>query len=813
MEMSKLINTKQLYVMIRVLGIVVLWLYFISAFGQTDLPGSCSVALPKLLEPDLLKDNDIQNFLNSPNWGQDNKTTSYWKVYSDRANNVTYKSPSNKSERFAVLGLNEELRIAQIKDGYALVYVEQYAAAIFPKINKPISKGWVPMTHLLLWSSCPADEKGIYHKALPLVNVDEWVKAKTNGTEKEMGKVFDNPMAKSNPKKIRASMEFYFVMKEDKQSGMVLLSKRNILTGKTSQVLYGWVNKASYVSWNQRSCLEPNWTDEVAEKYTGKTVPVFFDDKLSEQCASMPLGRVNNLGQEVTKYRMYPDEMRYPILDNDSGNDDIYKVTAFVAPGSKDGHVQRIRTENDSSEIQRKEEAASLIRNINIIMVIDATSSMKEFYPTVQKIVQEANSYFSKETGNVVKVGAVLYRDYPDGGLCTEYIPMKSPNSPELASFLMTAGKGGTRSVAVSATEALYKGVELALDYQKMGYEPKNSNMMFIIGDCGNDPEDTKCLSVDQLVQKAIDVNMQISAFQVYNPNETPYKLFRENTNGLVKKIVEAQYKLQESKNIKIFWEPKSDGFEFRTNLPDEQQFFIGNTRRPKSGEKMDLVKLYDIIRANYIQYNTCIEARVAAIYRDDVDVFLDDDRSASAEANLILWNKYFGEDVIKKWAQDGLITAKEGYTLKKDKESGYDYWQPVIYISNAEYNDLMTKLQPVMAAAEEGSEDRRPFIDAMKELIRTLYGNIDEKEMMGKNTKEVMALVAGLNVKSDALSSGRTLMDIQDNKVVGQDEFATMISDFQNKYRKLDRIKNGYKYSIKIVGDTWYWIPVQDLP
>ena len=797
----------------RILIVAGLALYIIGAYAQTDLPGACEVALPKLLEPDLLRDNDIQNFLKSPNWGQDNKTTSYWKVYSDRANNVTYKSASDKSERFAILGLNDELRIAKIKNGYALVYVEQYTAAIYPKINKPVVKGWVPMDHLLLWSSCPADEKGIYHKALPLVNVDEWVKAKNNGTEKEMGKVFDNPMAKSNPTKLKASMEFYFVMKEDKQSGMVLLSRRNILTGKTSQVLYGWVNKASYVSWDQRSCLEPNWTNEVAEKFSGKRVPVYFKSDLSEQCASMPLGRANNLGQEVTKYRMYPDEMRYPILNNDSKNEDIYKVTAFVAPGSKDGHIQRIRTEEDKSEIERKEKAANLIRNINIIMVIDATSSMKEFYPTVQTIVQEANSYFSKETGNVVKVGVVLYRDYPDGALCTEYLPMKSPNSPELASFLKTAGKGGTKSVATSATEALYKGVEVALDAQKMGYEAKNSNMMFIIGDCGNDPDDSKCLSVDELVQKAMDVNMQISAFQVYNPNDTPYKLFRENTNGLVKKIVEAQYQLQKSKNIKIFWEPKADGFEFKTNLPDEQQFFIGNTRRPKSGEKMELTKLYDIIRANYIQFNTCIEARVAAIYRDDVDVFLDDDRSASAEANLILWNKYFGEDVIKKWAQDGLITAKEGYTLKKDKESGYDYWQPVIYISNAEYNDLMSKLQPVMAAAEEGSEDRRPFVDAMKELIRTLYGNIDEKEMMGKNTKEVMALVAGLNVKSEALSSGRTLMDIQDNKVVGQDEFATMISDFQNKYRKLDRIKNGYKYSIKIVGDTWYWIPVQDLP
>lgn len=800
----------------KFLIIALMALPFMSANAQTELPGTCTAALPKLLEPDLLKDQDIQNFLKSPNWGQNNKTSSYWKVYSDRANNVTYKSPSNKSERFETLKLNEELRIAKIENGYALVYVEQFTAAIYPKINKPVNKGWVPMSHLLLWSSCPADEKGIYHKALPLVNVDEYMKAKNKRTENEMGKVYDDPMAKSNPRKLKASMEFYFVMKEDPESGMVLLSKRNKLTGTTSQVLYGWVNKASYVSWNQRSCLEPNWTPEVAEKFSGKKVPVYFDSKLSEQCASMPMGRANNLGQEVTKYRMYPDEMRYPILDNDSNNDDIYKVTAFVAPGSKDGHIQRIRTGEDESKIKMQEEAANLIRTINVIMVIDATSSMKEFYPTVQKIVQEANSYFGKETGNVVKVGVVLYRDYPDGALVTEHLPMKSPSSPELASFLKTAGKGGTKSVATSATEALYKGVELALDAQKMGYNPSNSNMMFIIGDCGNDPNDTKCLSIEQLVKKAVDVNMQVSAFQVYNPNDTPYKLFRENTNELVKNIVEAQYELEKQKKkqngIKIFWEPRTNGFEFKTNLPDEQQFFIGNTRRPKSGEKMELATLYDVLRNSFIQFNKCVDYRVARIYIDDIDVFLDDDRSASAEANLILWNKYYGEDVIKKWAQDGLITAKEGYTLKKDKESGYDYWQPVIYISKDEFDDMMLKLQPVKAASEEGSEDRRPYVEAMKELIRTLYGNIEEKEMMTMDTKKVMALVAGLNVKSEALN-GKSLEQIQDNQVVKQDEFATMISDFKAKYEKLDRIKNSYKYSIKIVGDTWYWIPVQDLP
>ena len=98
----------------RFLIITGLALYFIGANAQTDLPGSCTVALPKALEPDLLRDKDIQDFLNSPNWGQDNKTNSYWKVYSDRANNVTYKSPNDRSDRFATLNMNEELRIAKM---------------------------------------------------------------------------------------------------------------------------------------------------------------------------------------------------------------------------------------------------------------------------------------------------------------------------------------------------------------------------------------------------------------------------------------------------------------------------------------------------------------------------------------------------------------------------------------------------------------------------------------------------------------------------------------------------------------------------
>jgi hypothetical protein len=100
-----------------------------------------------------------------------------------------------------------------------------------------------------------------------------------------------------------------------------------------------------------------------------------------------------------------------------------------------------------------------------------------------------------------------------------------------------------------------------------------------------------------------------------------------------------------------------------------------------------------------------------------------------------------------------------------------------------------------------------------MKELTRSMIPDIAPKEMDEKDVKEIMALVSGLNVKTGSLG-GRTLIQIQDENVVKQDEFDGMIADFQNKFRKLKKIReNKYDFSIERNKTTWYWIPVEDLP
>ena len=153
---------------------------------------------------------------------------------------------------------------------------------------------------------------------------------------------------------------------------------------------------------------------------------------------------------------------------------------------------------------------------------------------------------------------------------------------------------------------------------------------------------------------------------------------------------------------------------------------------------------------------------------------------------------------------------AFQGDTKKKS-DSDLDYWQPVIYISSDEFAQLMEKLRPVMDAANIG--DRKPYVEAIKALVRSVLPGITPKEMDEMGVSEAMALVSGVTIKTQSMSN-RTLAQIKDEKVVKRDEFDGLIADFKNKYNKLKKIReNKYDFSVERNKNTWYWLPVEDLP
>lgn len=788
------------------------FLFYLFAFMGTlivqaapQLPSKVEAFQPSVLNKNIIyEEKDLKPFLRSGNWGQDKPTTKYWTVYSDRSSNTTYNGPSTSSGKCDELEFNERVRIAKIEKDFALVYTEKLEGTLSPAISsKATSRGWVPMKNLLLWESCPVDNYGVYNKALIVINIEHM-----KGNASDLGRRYDNPDIKTKYRPLQADANFYFVMKSD-DNGMVLLARECKMQGYSYQVLFGWVNKYSFAPWSQRTCLEPNWAPDVVKDLGGQKIDVRREGK---KVTDILIGRENKITQnEATKHRLEPQLLRYPLLKTDRE----YLVTAFSRPDGT-GHVPTVPIASGDEEIDIKEGLLKNASIINLIVVIDGTRSMENYYKPIQEAVKSAYQTFGTDN-KTVRVGIVIYRDYADGEYLTERLSMRKPTDPSVAQFLETGGKYGIKSSVKDHTnaEALYKGLEVALDAQGMGYDKANCNLMFVVGDCGNDENDRRCLSQEAIIEKCVANHVQLMAFQVRNENDPAYLNFRKQMNQIVKGTLTGQ----QAFNVDKKQHPKgsarmvelADGYEYRTfNLPNSGNLFIGGIRNADLGKEMEIQKLNALIKDSYSKFAVAIDARSGLISNID-DIIADiDDTQITVNSTMELGALGINARQIEALKKNNSLMAFNGEVSIKSP-NGQDYWQPIIYISSDEFHQLIERLRPVRVAAADGN--RKPYVEALKALIRSMVPEITEEDMNAKDVKEIMALVAGLNVKTGSLG-GRTLIQIQDENIVDNVEFQGMIAQFNNKFDKLAKInENKYPFSVERNKTWWYWIPVSDLP
>ena len=125
----------------------------------------------------------------------------------------------------------------------------------------------------------------------------------------------------------------------------------------------------------------------------------------------------------------------------------------------------------------------------------------------------------------------------------------------------------------------------------------------------------------------------------------------------------------------------------------------------------------------------------------------------------------------------------------------------------------LIERLAPVNDAAVVQTNNREPYIKAMKALIQSMVPDITDERMNAMGHKEVMATVVGLNEAAGALK-GYTIMEIASTQAVSHTQYASLVSDFKRKFSMLQRIKaQKYKYVRICNGIKYYWLPVEDLP
>lgn len=765
---------------------------------QPSLPSKCEAFFPSELAPkgkaQTIKESDVNKFLKSGTYGQTgNKTKKFWKVVSDRDDNPVY-STATSTTKIGSLKWNQSLTILKIQNNRALVAEGSFRDVDYPKL--PVNAkciGWVPMSKLLLWESCPTDDAGIYYKALIAYNIDGQRSSNTSTS----GKIYYNPDKLSKNEALHSSDDFFYILK--RENGLVLLATQySLYGGYTSDVLYGWVDEKSYVPWNQRTCLESTW-DPADLQYLQqrKEKAVVYHDKAMTKVAS-------TLDYGTQQSRMDGAILRYPLLDDNikdaSGNIKTYNVSTFgVNP-----ELDQAAVEDAHKSLKIAEERLRSMAKVNICLVIDGTESMRPYYPAIKEAIKEGCKQFVSRD---VKVSVVIYRDKPHkkDGKSYEIEPFPqftSPDNPGLMSWLDTGGNYGFDSSKDSSSEeSLFKGIDVAADKFK-GHEFQ-SNVMIIVGDCGDNgsyPNLTKA----SLSKKLIDNRVQLLVFQIANKTyPKAYGTFTTDMTSLMKSCYDGFFSSLQVP-VKTFINEIPGGIGYVGANDSESKIYVGSMQAPSIGKTLSA----DYLKNSMI---TSIDDIRAAV-DEQIRIIVNGGRKGPKAMGKV--EQGFYDKTVGSEAAGFTYVSFKGYTPKYARDGYHAFYKPVLFISSAELKTLLMKLEPVKRLAAAPTMDRKPYIDALKALIRSFVPDVTPAAMEQMSMSEIMALAAGLNEAAGSISGGYTIAQIGDKDIVPQAKYVSILKQFAEKIRKIERIQQtNYEYVREFNGDKHYWIPVEDLP
>lgn len=775
----------------RLFLIYITLLLSLQAWSQnTLLPSKCDAFLPNdFLESAVLKESTINNFLKDASYGQNGRNTrKYWVVYSDREKNKAYKTPGG-TQVHSTLNWNEPLRIARISGKYALVYSEPNKKVTWPKISTSAKeKGWVPMENLLLWDSSLADDKGILYKALICHNTDAGSLSK--------GHSYFHPTDQSNPAEISSGLEFYYILKRDK-GGKVLLARSPKMTGDTDQVLFGWLSTDSYIPWNQRSCIEPTWDEEHVDYFASQKAQVHVYDTDGDIATTWTYGAKLKIPVEDEYiYRMNPEALRFPLLDATASNPLFYECSSF---GAQDVEVQG-----------RRKEFYQKLQNINLTIVIDGTESMKNYFPAVYDAIQKGCEFFDEEKYKI-KVGVVIYRDYLDGdeGL-VEVFPFSKPNDPALLEFLQKGGKYGIRSADRTYAEALYYGMNTALD--KLKVAPGESNVMLVVGDCGNAENDTKAPSQEELEKKLLDKQVNLLSFQVSQKDHEAWRLFNKQLPTMNKNILQAKYD-DLFKGTEVKSRRRTNGYVFMNSARNDGTFdgmelYFGEAKYATAGTELKAEELTELMQSSLQKYAEYVKYQITLAVNS----------GGAPTSKAVKESTGYAQN--QKWLEKkGLLSSSDllafrGTTPRYYKDDDqYPLYKEILFITSEEFTELLAKLEPVNKVAESTSSNNRdPYIDAIKQLIKSFAPGITSNELTKLGYSNITKMIKGLNASSEAMDGDYTLYQIAE--VISADKYRTLVGDFSKKYKTLRSLKNkNYDFVKEFNGVIYYWIPIEYLP
>ena len=685
----------------------------------------------------------------------------YWDVLSDRDKNQTFADPRGKKP-YGTLGFREPVRIAAIRNNYALVYTKpEGVATVYPALPANTQwKGWVPMDNLILWDRAVCENNGDVMKFL----VSNVMKISTSSDN--LGKLFKHP---TEPRDFvplpSSSKSIFYMLKEEGQ--MILLSEEKSIENHPEAV-YGWVDKNSVLFWPGRIALEPTWEIQDVEAFAESgVVSEIFPDQL--RVAETKLGSISFEKREMPSYRteFYRDmnsQWRFPLLSPSFGD-----ISVCALPVNSP-YLDKNKSDSPAAD---EDELGASMNQVNIVFVLDGSRAYEQYYPLIFDNFKQLRTALIDYT---TRVGVEFYRDVRNEDFVTEYQNMMDTRNRDIESFLSSGGSYGYREN--SSDPALLKGLTDALD--KAAFDPSETNVIIVIGGKG-DGSDSGSPLPRQIAERLDATNVSLYGIQLQNnPSSSRYDLFNYQVEDMLYAKLDARVrKTATDRDVVIQSDKKTDDGvgHVAFALNDASATYPENHLYPAEGMLDEdvfvnhLNQVYAEIARDIKRKKQELGSGEAGLSQIMARVIL----TSSDRANRQFFKQVaaYDEDELR-----AMVTAFAPF---------YELWQTSNFLPVSLYTELLKLLDRIPQNVEIKTDDRGCY-----EVLR-LYEGIDSIQGYYKGWK---------------------LKEIRDGKVFTAENARMFLENFVSQYRRLQEIlRNPCPNTTRINGKLYYWIPVEYLP
>ena len=807
--------------------VFVVWLALFTAGLQAQASG-CKSCLPRPLELKGFVNADFVRSIYDGKTSLENLTfnykgasdqNNYWKIYSDRTKNPIYSSP-NGLKKSRMLEFMEQVYVMD-KDASNWLKVAAYEAAEGGEMTY-VELGWVPAKNMLITDHAISNANSITKKGLVLVNMDNVAELQAMTKAAEKGAQIDKYMFYADPEKRNAlreekKLEIRYVLKES--SGIKLLAVNDKIDGLSlvnrQNNVNGWMPDLNITDWDTRVCLETSHGNDFQEVYSQKKIPVFI--KSSELDAFVSLGTDDPTEAiyklEVTEKRKVNYMMRMPVLKNVEGSD----IKQVATLGSVKGAGEEI-DKNIAEMKMNVEKLKSKRNNINVLFVVDATSSMSDFFPAVKKGIENIIALNKERHKKAIKFGLAVYRDYADGEKDFEIAPL-SPNEQDIFNFLATVSSA---SAGKTRWESQYNGVLRGL--KESGMRPDESNIVVLIGDAGNAREDERGLNLQMVTAAMAQMHANLVAFQVFFGPQPAYTDFNNDAQDMVRELGVLSERKQELVPQLMMVDNRANTYELKFKNPSNPKQIeiyaeggFGRFIHANDNEAMPLATLNENITESLDQYLAAIDQQIVN-YTDYIktgnlkiegsDKFEDADKENLRD---YLKSNGMSDDEIDLALQQFSQFSVRGFTKTRFYNAPLPCFVPVVFLSDEEVDGMIEVFDEIDPQASN-AEAKIQIYNGLIAQTKAALGETSDERVEQKTLSEIWTILLGVPFDDKGEYGNLRDIPLKDIPNSNHPQLPKFILQFQNSVALFNK-SNLEEDRFKLNDQFYYWVPLEKIP